>query len=165
MKKNVLQKTDARDRIAINHREIFPRRAGCPFLPPPLLPPPSPFQNCILYDVSSTRNCSLSRMSCLLVGCYDRRVGESICIYRGNSAPHRPGLSYIDQHSSLITMLQLQINKVLIGPCCIYRLSVFVCSLYLRSAGSTLLCRFATRNAIVLHNDEECCKLAVKCIS
>lgn len=80
-----------------------------------------PARNCILYDVSSTRNCSLSRMSCLHVGCYDRRVGEGICIYRGNSVSHRPGLSYIDQRSSLITMLQLQINKVLIGRCSIHR--------------------------------------------
>lgn len=116
-------------------------------LPYFLLLPLSPLsfaRNCILYDVSSTRNCSLSRMSCLHVGCYDRRVGEGIYIYRGNSAPHRPGLSYIDQHSSLITMLQLQINKVLIGPCCIYRPGVFVCSPYLRSAGPTLPCRLAT---------------------
>lgn len=94
------------------------------FLPPPLL---SFARNCILYDVSSTRNCSLSRMSCLHVGCYDRRVGEGICIYRENSAPHRPGPSYIDQHSSLITMLQLQINKVLIGRCCIYIVRVCLC--------------------------------------
>lgn len=147
-------------RAVINHREIFPQR-GCPLLPSP--PPPLRFaRNCILYDVS-TRNCSLSRMSCLHVGCYDRRVGEGICIYRGNSVSHRPGLSYIDQHSSLITMLQLQINKVLIGPCCIHRLDVFVCSpYYLRSAGLAS----PSSNAIVSHNDEECCEMfAVKCTS
>lgn len=114
-----------RTRAVINHREIFPQREAALFYPlHHLLSASREIVSC--NDVS-TRNCSLSRMSCLHVGCYDRRVGEGICIYRGNSVSHRPGLSYIDQHSSLITMLQLQINKVLIGPYSIHRLDVFVC--------------------------------------
>lgn len=78
-------------------------------------------RNCVLYDVNSTRNCSLSEMSCLHVGCYDRRVGASAYTTGTECSPSPWAKLHRPTHSSLITMLQLQINKVLIGRCCIHR--------------------------------------------
>lgn len=74
MKKNVQRKAIVRG--ATRRSLITVKYSRGEQLAPVPFPPARPSRNCILYNVSSTRNCSLSRMSCLHVGCYDGRAGR-----------------------------------------------------------------------------------------